>query len=155
MRPIDLFRPVAALAASAVFTAVPAQACTVSATGVAFGAYNPISPAPDDGTGQVSVVCHPSEHGPQVALSAGNSGSFAARNMRNGTTNLIYNLYTSAARNIVWGNGSGGSAIMTLSGGTVNRGERTFIRDIFGRIPTAQHVAAGVYTDLIMVTVTF
>jgi spore coat protein U-like protein len=155
MRPIDALRSAAALAAAAWFGAAPAAACTVSATGVAFGAYNPISPAPDDGTGSIVVVCHPNEHGPQVALSAGNSGSFAARNMRNGSTSLNYNLYTSAARNVVWGNGSGGSATVTLSGGTVNHGQRTFTRDIFGRVPTAQHVAAGVYTDLIMVTVTF
>ena len=127
----------------------------MTATGVAFGSYNPISPTPDDGTGSITVVCHPNDHGPQVALSAGNSGSFATRNLRNGSTSLGYNLYTSAARNIVWGNGSGGSDTVTLSGGTVNHGQRTFIRDIFGRIPTAQQVAAGVYNRSIMVTVTF
>lgn len=147
----------AALAGAGLQAPTAAGACTVTATGVAFGTYNPGSATPDDGTGSIRVVCHPNEHGPEVALSAGLWGSYATRRMRNlgAGSNLNYNLYTSVAHNVVWGNGTGGTATVTLSGGTVSGGDRTFNRTIYGRVPTAQHVPAGTYVDLIMVTVTF
>ena len=137
--------------------AVPAagQACTVSATGVAFGTYDSITPAPDDGVGSVILVCHPNVHSAEVQLGAGLSGSYAPRRMRNGVILLDYNLYTSTARNIVWGNGSGGTVTVTLTGGTVTAGSRTFNRPIYGRIPAGQAVAMGTYTDTIVVTVVF
>jgi spore coat protein U-like protein len=137
--------------------AVPAagQACTVSATGVAFGTYDSITPAPDDGVGSVTLVCHPNVHSAVVQLGTGLSGSYAPRRMRNGANTLGYNLYTSVARNIVWGNGSGGTATVTLSDGIVSAGIRTFDRPIYGRIPAGQAVAMGTYTDTIVVTVIF
>ena len=63
--------------------AVPARApaCTVNATGVGFGAYDPFGPSPDDGVGTISVTCHPNVHAPEVALEAGTSGQFATRTM--------------------------------------------------------------------------
>ena len=136
---------------------VPAagQACTVSATGVAFGTYDSITAAPDDGVGSVTLICHPNVHSAVVELGAGLSGSYAPRRMRNGANTLDYNLYTSVARNIVWGNGSGGTATVTLTGGTVNSGSRTFNRTIYGRIPAGQAVAMGTYRDTIVVTIVF
>jgi spore coat protein U-like protein len=75
--------------------------------------------------------------------------------MRNGAETLDYDLYTSVARNIVWGNGSGGTATVTLTGGTVNAGNRTLTRTIYGRIPAGQAVAMGTYRDTIVVTIVF
>jgi spore coat protein U-like protein len=150
------FRLLAALLAGwALVRADPAGACTVSATGVAFGAYDPMSPAPDDSAGDVTLVCHPSVHGPVVALGAGIAGLLSPRAMSSGAATLDYNLYTSAAYSLVWGDGVGGSATVTLSGGTVSAGQRTFTRTIYGRIPPGQQVPAGTYTDTIMVTVIF
>ena len=140
--------------AVALLAASPAGACTISATGVAFGAYDPTSPSNDDGTGNVSLSCPPSVQAPVVALEAGGSGSIAARRMRSGIYTLNYNLFTDAARLILWGNGSVGSTV-TLSGGTVSAGQRNFSRTIYGRIPAAQNVGAGTYNDTLVVTVIF
>lgn len=132
-----------------------AGACTVSATGVAFGTYDTLSAAPDDSAGAVLVECHPSEHVPTVAISTGGSGSFADRRMSGGADSLAYNLYTSAARNLVWGDGSAGTAIVTLVGGIVNAGRRRFNQPIYGRIPARQAVDAGTYSDTLFVTLSF
>ena len=57
----------------------PARACTISATGVAFGAYNPQAAATDDSTGTVNLACPTGVTAPVVALSTGQSGTYAAR----------------------------------------------------------------------------
>ena len=136
--------------------AVPAEACTVSVTGVAFGNYSPLSGTPRDGVGTVTLRCHPNVQSPVIALDAGGSGTFAARRMTNGPKALSYNLYTTAARIIVWGNGSGGSATVTGSGGTVTAGTRTFNVPIYGRIPERQNdLTPGAYSDTLFATITF
>jgi spore coat protein U-like protein len=130
-------------------------ACTVSATGVAFGAYNPNSAAPDDATGTINATCLIFDQAPRVEIGTGNSGSFSPRELDNGSWQLNYNLYTSAARNIVWGDGSAGTGTVTLTGGSNFILWRTYARTIYGRIPTAQAVREGTYTDTLMVTIVF
>jgi len=152
-------RPLAALAALALgllFAPATAQAaCTVSTVGVAFGAYNPLDAAPDDGTGTVDAACHPSDQAPVVSLGAGLYGSFSMRRMSSGSDQLNYNLYTDLNRSIVWGDGSSGSQTVTLINGTVNSGTRRFTRTIYGRIPAGQPASFGSYADTLMVTITF
>ncbi len=136
----------------AVLAASPSAACTLSATGVSFGTYDQ-GGAPTDGVGSIQAVCHPSDQAPTVSLSAGNSGSFATRQLRSGGHNLNYNLYSDGGQ--VWGNGGGNSSTVTLTNGTVHAGRRTFIRTIYGRIPAGQKPAAGSYSDTIVMTITF
>ena len=69
-------------------------------------AYDPQSLSPDDSTGTVNVDCKNSDPAPNVALSAGLSGSYTPRAMTAGSYSLPYNLYTTTARNIVWGDGT-------------------------------------------------
>jgi spore coat protein U-like protein len=133
----------------------PAGACTISAPGVAFGAYDPQSAANDDSSGNVNLACPTTVTAPVVALSTGGSGTYSPRRMTNGAFNLNYNLYTTSARTVVWGNGTGGSVTQTLSGGTISGGTRNFTRTIFGRSPGSQNVGAGAYSDTITLTVTF
>jgi spore coat protein U-like protein len=133
----------------------PAGACTISAVGVAFGAYNPQSAANDDGTGTVNLACPPSVMAPIVALSKGGSPTYSPRRMTGGAFTLTYNLYTTAARTTVWGDGTGGTVTVTLTGGTVSGGVRNFSRTIYGRAPGSQNVGAGAYSDTITLTVTF
>jgi spore coat protein U-like protein len=130
-------------------------ACTISATGVAFGSYDPQSGSVVDGAGTINVGCHPSDNAPTVSLSAGNSGTFSARTMLSGGNSLNYNLYTTSARNIVWGDGFGGSVTVTLTGGVNSGGVRSYTRSVFGRVPASQNVAAGSYSDTITLTVTW
>jgi spore coat protein U-like protein len=133
----------------------PAGACTISAAGVAFGAYNPQSAANDDSTGTVNLACPTAVMAPVVALSTGGSGTYSPRRMTNGAFNLSYNLYTTNARTVIWGNGSGGTVTQTLSGGTISGGTRNFSRIIYGRAPGSQNIGAGDYPDTIPPTLTF
>lgn len=148
---------VRALPIAAALLAAPAAApaCTIGAVGVAFGAYNPQSAANDDGTGTVSLACPPSVMAPVVALSKGGSGTYSPRRMAGGAFNLTYNLYTTAARTTIWGDGTGGTVTLTLTGGTVSGGVRNFSRTIYGRAAGSQNVGAGAYGDTITLTVTF
>jgi spore coat protein U-like protein len=121
-------------------------ACTVSATGVAFGAYDPFSSASLDSTGNVAVTCNPSTPY-TIALSPGNAAQ-SDRRMLSGANILAYNLFTDATRTAVWGDGTG--ATLTVSGSGIAGGH-----PIYGRIPARQNVAVGIYSDAITVTVTF
>ena len=79
--------------------------------------------------------------------------------MTSGAETLNYNLYTTAARNIVWGDGSGATqqvagAISVPGGAKVTV---TATHTVYGRISAPQNVAAGTYvtTSPIVVTVTY
>lgn len=141
------------LAAAAALPAMPASAaCTVSTAGVAFGAYNPQAAAPRDGVGTITVDCDKNERDVEVTVSRGSSGSYAQRRMTSGSAALAYNLYTSAARTQVLGNGSGGTGTFFF-----DRIRRRDVEQVtvYGRIPARQNVRAGTYTDTLIVTVSY
>lgn len=155
MQPAKRRALLAAALLAAPLACAPAAACTISATGVAFGAYDPLSTTHDDSTGTVNLGCPPAVSAPIVALSAGGAGTFSPRRMAGGAFNLDYNLYSDSGRTTIWGDGTGGTSTVTLSGGTVSAGTRNFSRTIYGRIPRLQNVGAGAYGDTITLTVTF
>jgi len=155
MQPASRRALLAAALLAAPLGLAPAGACTITSPGVGFGAYDPQSAANDDSAGTVSVDCHPSVSSPIVALSAGQSGTFAGRTMTSGSYTLTYNLYSDSGRTIVWGDGTSGTATVTLTGGSVSGGVRRFSRTIYGRVPGSQNVGAGSYGDTITLTVTF
>jgi len=137
--------------------------CSVSSTGVAFGIYDPTTAAATDSTGNLTLVCtHVSGGGQRVnysvALSAGSSGTFTQRWMRSGMSTLNYNLFDTAARARIWGDGSAGTAVIS-DGFAVGPGQgnnrREVVYPIYGRIPAQQAVATGNYSDTIVVTLTF
>jgi spore coat protein U-like protein len=153
---------VAFLALLACVDARAAADCAISTTGVAFGNYDPTVTTSTDATGDLKVVCTHVSGGATrvnytVTLSVGGSGSYAQRRMRAGTAALNYNLYDSAARTRIWGNGTGGTARVAGSL-LVNPGGnriRESSHPIYGRIPALQAVATGNYSDTIVVTLTF
>jgi len=136
--------------------------CTVTTTGVAFGVYDASLATPTDSVGNVTVRCNHVGGGAlkasyTAALSAGSSGSFSRRTMRAGKSVLDYNLFSSATRAQVWGNGTSGS---TLVGGSllVNPGKfsvNEIVHPIYGRIPPLQSPEPGNYTDTILITLSF
>lgn len=134
----------------------PAQAvlnCTVSAVGVAFGAYDVFSSSPLASAGSVTVRCTGAQPGLNpisVSLSSGNSGNFQPRRMFRGFETLDYNLYLDPGNTQIWGNGTGG----TLRYTSVSSNRPTTLT-IFGRIPPGQDISAGTYSDTIVVTVDF
>lgn len=82
-----------------------------------------------------------------VSLSTGSSGTYSQRRMTSGTAFLGYNLYVSALRTIVWGDG--------ITTGTVSTVDNNVDLPVYGRIPGLQNVPPGAYSDTIIVTVTF
>jgi spore coat protein U-like protein len=154
---------VAALLLLGALEARAAADCTVSAVGVNFGVYDPYLTTPDDSVGEITVTCtHLS--GPAidvrytVTLSTGGGGSFAPRRLRAGPALLGYNLWSDSARSSIWGNGSGGTVIVTgllKVGPGVGNGVRTAVHPIYGRIPALQDAAEGEYLDSIVATLTY
>lgn len=138
-------------------TAARAQSCNVTATPVSFGSYNVFNAGPLDATGTITVRCTSLLSlfvNYTIKLSKGLSGSYAPRQMANGTNRLNYNLYTDATRLTVWGDGSAGTSfisngiLVVLLGITVNH-------TVYGRVPALQNVVVGSYSDNITVTLTF
>ena len=130
------------------------EACTVSASGVSFGAYNVLAPAPTDSTGSVVLECSPSDKNIRVSLSTGASGTYLARALTQGSDQLLYNLYIDAAMTAVWGDGTGGTSVLSIANWTGGP-NASQIHTIYGRLPAQQDAAAGTYSDSIVVTVDF
>ena len=87
-----------------------AATCAVSATGLNFGVYDPLSAAPLVATGQVTVTCGlAGGMAVRVSLatsySIGSGGSYALRTMRAGANPLNYNLFFDAAFTQICGDG--------------------------------------------------
>ncbi len=138
-----------------------AVSCSVTATGPAFGIYGPLNATPTYANGTVQVTCTLLSGGATTvtlvsSYSTGASGSYAMRTMLSGANTLNYNLFYDAAYTQIRGNGTGGSqtggATLNLSPGTPTLSASG---TIYGRIPALQDVAAGTYTDTIVVTITY
>jgi spore coat protein U-like protein len=135
--------------------------CTVTAGGIAFGIYNPLSAVANASTGTLRIVCNGSGTGSanvtvNVSLSAGLSGSYATRKMFSGTSILNYNIYWSTAYNQIMGDGSGGSFAGSAGPFPVPAGGSNLATGtMYGLVPASQDVAPGSYSDVITVTVTY
>lgn len=133
--------------------------CSISASALSFGTYNPLAAGDVDATGNVSVTCGALLLGAnisyEVTLSAGGSGDQLGREMANGAETLQYNLYTTAARTVIWGDGAGGAGTITNSYLLTLLFARTDNFPVYGRLPAGQNVSAGAYSDTIVATVAF
>lgn len=126
-------------------------ACSfVGVTPINFGTYDVFARSPNNnGVGSISINCHGGGSSFVVRLSTGQSNSYLSRVMMSGGNRMYYNLFTSAARTVVWGNGTGGSATMGIYNNSVST------LNIFGQIPEGQDASVGMYMDNIIVTVDF
>lgn len=135
--------------------------CTASASGIAFGIYNPLNAVSVASTGSLKVTCNGSGSGTvnvtlNVTLSSGMSGTYSTRKMFSGANSLNYNIYWSAAYNQIIGDGTGGSFAGTAGPFPVAAGgTNTATGTLYGLIPASQDVVAGGYSDVITVTVTY
>jgi spore coat protein U-like protein len=134
--------------------------CTVSATGVAFGSYNPLNSVGDSAVGSWTVTCNAIGSGSAtvagtLTLSTGSSGSYATRTMKSGSNALKYNIYLTPSYAQIIGDGSAGTYAPSDSG-TVTAGQVYQVTgNMYGLMPPLQDVPAGSYTDAIVVTVTY
>lgn len=140
--------------------------CSITATPMAFGVYDPASPV---GLGPVAatinVGCSVPPGGGNVtgltvtlSLSTGSSNDYAQRRMTSvppGYT-VRYNIYTSASPSgAVWGNGAA-SATVPLTMPRITPGQTgAATATAYGFVPPLQDVAAANYSDVIVVTATW
>ncbi len=162
-------RSVGALVAAGVLlmatAAYAAGSLSVSTSPVLFGAYDTLSPSDNTaGQGEVAVtyVAGPTPPNPPITyaitISASpNSGSINPRTMKQSpgsSDSLNYNVYTDAARTIIWNNAiTGGADTVVL---TLKRNDPQPQRTpIYGRIAALQDVGVGTYNDSLTVTITW
>lgn len=133
--------------------------CSVSATTLAFGAYDGLLRTAVDSAGSVAVTCGADAGGTrisyEVTLSTGSSGNYTSRAMSGAVSNLTYNLYTKSNRKDVWGDGTGGSTTVTDSYRLGTPCCVTQSYPIYGRIDASQNAAPGIYADTIVATVSW
>lgn len=127
---------------------VPAN-CLLAIQNIDFGS-NGILGANVDATGGVSITCTPGTPY-TVSLDGGTAGSPpTARKMAKGTETITYGLYKDAARSQPWGDASTpGSTVPGSGDGAAHD------LTVYGRVPPQTTPSAGVYTDTVVVTVTY
>jgi len=153
-----------ALTLCAVLSPMPAGAggganCSLSSTPLVFGTYVPFSSSPSDFTATITVTCNASATVPApihgTVTLTGTTGP-SDRRLTSGAYRLRYQLYLDPARTSLWGDGSGGSGTVSISG-VVN--PTTPFRQaltVYGRILARQPRAlAGSYADQITVVLNY
>ncbi|WP_165838763.1 Csu type fimbrial protein [Roseicella frigidaeris] len=139
----------AATTATMAVSATVLSTCLVVALPMVFGNYAPT--AASDAQADLTVTCTP---GTTYTLSLdkglGSGATLAQRAMSFLTNSLTYSLYTTAARSVVWGDGTGGTATVTGTGTILPQ-----LITVYGRIPASQNTAPGIYTDVVTVTLTY
>ena len=149
-----------AIAFALLVVAAPARAdsCSVSATTLAFGAYDTINTL--SGTATITVTCthtnNPAVRFDYVVALASGPGSYASRQMTGTGDTLTYNLYTTAAMTTVFGDGSAGTATLAgsfvVGGGAGRSGSDG--QTVYGRVGAVQNVLPGAYATASPITVT-
>lgn len=156
----------AGLLALALGTGAPGAAalttCSVTATPLAFGNYDPINGGALSFSATVTVGClavtlplgtvsYTVAVGPSAT-----SGGMSRQMLGPLNGRLNYNIFTDTSYGVVWGDGSGATA--AVSGGStlvlllalVNK-----THTLHGRLPAGQVVRSGLYTDSLVVTVDY
>ena len=146
-----------AATATATFTvsANIVASCTVAATNLSFGTYNPASGTALTGSSTISVYCtNSTPYTVFLNAGTGTGSTFTTRKLLNSTTSttLGYNLYTSSQLTTVWGDTTASTGDITGTGaGTLTAVPAT----VYGSIPINQDMAPGTYSSTITVTVNY
>jgi spore coat protein U-like protein len=124
--------------------------CKITATSIAFSAYDPVGAndtAALNGEGSVSVQCTKGAT-PSIALSAGANASGTQRRLASGSERLNYALFSDSNRYTAW---------TTSTNVTLGQAPSKVARvlSVYAAIDGGQDVAAGTYTDVLQATVNF
>lgn len=142
-------RPAAAVAAFAAAVALAAEAApnckSISVTALAFGNYDVYNATPTDSAGTITYSCPPPTT-PTVTIDAGLAPSGGTRRMTlgAGTDWLSYDIFTDAARTVVWA----ATPVSVAAGNAVTV-------PYYARIYALQDSSVGSYTDTLVVTFNF
>ena len=131
-----------------VLATVPAS-CTVSATNMDFGSVSSLVSAVN-ATSIITANCTISTPY-EIALNGGVSGVTdpTQRVMSNGSYILKYGLYRNSQRTVPWGNVSGSTTAAGVGTGSAQS------LTVYGTVPQAATPVPGIYTDTIVVTLTY
>ncbi len=125
--------------------------CSVSASALNFGNYDPTSATDLDASTTLDVLCTDGTSF-TVGLNQGTASgaTVSSRAMVNGANTLDYALFQDAGRTTNWGN-TPGSDTPAADTATVTANSLT----VYGRVTAGQNVPAGGYSDTITVTVNY
>lgn len=133
--------------------------CDVSANPINFGSVNPGNGSAMSFGNTISVTCNTpgksSRISYTVTFSAGNSGGFSSRVMKNGANNLGYNVYKDSGYSQILGSGSSGTYTLSNSYKLGKNSSKTDQFNVYGQIPIAALTRVGSYNDNITVTLTY
>lgn len=134
--------------ASLTVSATVAPSCTVQGSAIAFGNY---TTSQVDQSGNVAVNC---SNGTSyvVAVDAGSASGASVDNRKmTGPANatLNYSLFQDAARSKVWGSTTGSNTIAGTGNGNLQN------LPVYARVPGGQSTQAGVYSDVVSITLTY
>lgn len=131
-------------------TANVAHSCSIQAGTLAFGTYDPIvnhATNPLDGTSTLTVACTKGTPA-NIQLDVGANASGATRRLSDGAGAFInYEIYNDSSRSTVW------NATNVVNYTAPSRAPSTFTA--YGRIPAAQDVPMGSYTDTVVATINY
>lgn len=125
--------------------------CTISATPLIFGLYNPDSCMPTDSTARLKVLCTlNTPYYVTLDQGSGNSASTRLRRMSGPDHSSIkYILTQNPTHTINWGNVAGIDAKFGVGNGL----NQTLV--VYGQIPAKQNVVIGSYRDIVNVNIIF
>jgi spore coat protein U-like protein len=128
--------------------------CRVSTTPIYFGSYDILSSVNNTSTGTIVLSCSPKADVTIGISFSSNSGSYNSRKMQhNGLSDTLeYNLYTNANRTHVWGDGHSGTSDAHFSNVKTDNIPPIII---YGSITAQQNVSTGIYSDQLVVTISY
>ena len=131
-------------------SALVSSGCIVTALPLAFGSYDAQGASTLDASTSITVLCTlGTAYNVGLNAGGGTGATVATRKLTSGSNLLNYTLYTDANRTSVWGNTIGTDTVS----GTYALLQAPYT--VYGRIPSGQTVAAGIYTDTVTVTITY
>jgi spore coat protein U-like protein len=136
-------------------TATVVANCSITADALDLGNYDPVvvnAATAADAQSNISVTCTSGASATVTLGQGANAGGGSTdadpdRRLANGANRLNYGLFTDLAHADEWGNTAGTGVAHTGTGSAA-----TLV--VYGSIPAAQNVPAGVYTDTVVATIT-
>jgi spore coat protein U-like protein len=143
-----------------------AAGCTISSSGLAFGAYQPLTfpgrlaSSAVTSNATISVACSGIVTGGQYTITlgpslAGSGDRISTRAMSNpaGGPDMLFNVYLDPAFTTVWGDGM---AAGTVVSGTLPPGDSNQQHTVYGRIPGGQNALwAGQFSGPLTMTINY
>ena len=123
--------------------------CRIATSPVNFGTQGVLR-SNVDATGEIAVTCTPStNYG--IELNGGTTGSPPTqRKMSKAAETVTYGLYKNSGRDQPWGDSSSPGSTVTGNGSGLEQSHT-----VYGRVPPQTTPSPGIYTDTVIVTVTY